>query len=1053
MREKQKRFLEGAKQWLGPALFAGSLALYLATLCRSPFPGESARMIVQHAGLDPFPPMSHPLWTVLVRAVALVPLATLTVRVNFLSAVFGAIAVGLIYRIVSKIPHNRTTEEIEAHFPAGPVEALSGMAAALFLAVCTPFWVASTQARPATFDVCLLLGAVDLLIRFAETRRLGFVYAFALVYGLGTTEFATFITLAPLFVLCALFLLWRSGHLRAGTVSVAVLLYLAGLSVYFLAAGQYCLTPAFAWRKFNSYFRVLWYIWREQYRAIAFSVSQVGWLLIFMVSILPWLAVVVFPKQTTTRSTVMGSHFLHAVLAVLAVFVLFNVHFVAPWSFLKLRPLLVTPYVFMASWAGYLAGYWYIFFWKYSRFGSQVTQRVRQLGRPLYGGVLAAIFLVGATTGFRVADARPARVLKQFADEVVQRLGGRTWLVSSSPLDDVILLSAQERGVPLKLLNTGQNRAEAYLKYAATLFDSPRLKGLAQIGLLPLIDEWLAARPGMEKEAAVLMSPDIWYSAGYTPVPDGVLFLGRTNAASLDGQALFNEQYAFWTGYGQTLKREARRDDTLVVPWTRWALSQVSKAANNTGVLLEDMGHTNLAFDAYRAARDLDTNNVSALLNLLSLANRAQRPERDALNAEFDSFVRRLRGGKLAVQSLAYYCGYVRYPEAFSERGWSWALSGKPNLAVREMKRAVELGADKERADLAMASFYAMHDLGEQSEQMLRDVLNSDTNNAAALLALTRLSARKGDAEAARTYLERLEQSHAAITDVRLERASLELLAGNPAAARDILDRVIEKEPGNLRAWTLRAQAAHLEKDDAALDKCLSKLTSSSATPPGVLTVLAQIAISRRDLKSARKYLDGVLRSQPANRLALQWLLQVDIWEADRQMAEEHAERLLTLDPKNGLGNLILGSLQSSRQEYELAEASYRTSLESKRSPEALNDLAYLLQMKGKYDEARLLVREALSLDARNAAAWDTLGVVSMRMDTLDEAQKALQQALSLQPENPHFILHMAQLYDLKGMKDEALRLADPLLARAAEMQPDAYEELRDLIKKLRAGT
>ena len=81
-----------------------------------------------------------------------------------------------------------------------------------------------------------------------------------------------------------------------------------------------------------------------------------------------------------------------------------------------------------------------------------------------------------------------------------------------------------------------------------------------------------------------------------------------------------------------------------------------------------------------------------------------------------------------------------------------------------------------------------------------------------------------------------------------------------------------------------------------------------------------------------------------------------------------------------------------------------------------------------------------------------TLGVVLLKMDKADEAQTAIEKALSFRPEHPQFNLHMAQVYEKKGMKDEALRLADPLLARPGQLDPESYEELRGLIKRLRGG-
>ncbi|OQW94427.1 MAG: hypothetical protein BWK77_09305 [Verrucomicrobia bacterium A1] len=380
-------------------------------------------------------------------------------------------------------------------------------------------------------------------------------------------------------------------------------------------------------------------------------------------------------------------------------------------------------------------------------------------------------------------------------------------------------------------------------------------------------------------------------------------------------------------------------------------------------------------------------------------------------------------------------------------------MSGKPGLAVQEMKRAVLLGADKQRAEMAMAAFYFMDQNDVESERMYADLLRENPKNQVAMLGLARLAARKGDFDIARGYLDALQKLGAPDPLIRMERAVVELLSGNVAEAKAALNKLVEDDPKNLRAWTMLAMIAAEEKDAKALARAMDVLTPASANSPGILLTLAQVAVSGNDLPGARKHLDDMLRIQPNSLQALELLLQMDIWEVQRGLAEEHVDRLINLDPKNALANLVLGSFQYAREEFELAEASYRISLASKKSTRVLNDLAWILQKKGRYEEALKLVREALQMNQNSAAAWDTMGVVSTRLDLLDEAQGALERALSFQPENPHFILHMALLYERKKMRDDALRLADPLLVRPADMSHDAYEELRALIKRLRTAS
>ncbi|HPF98605.1 MAG TPA: tetratricopeptide repeat protein [Kiritimatiellia bacterium] len=1047
MFDKIDRILKNSRRSAGVWLFALSLVVYLLTLSRTAAPGESARLMVQHLGLDPFPPMSHPLYFLAVRLLGVIPIFDIALRLNFFSALCGAGAVWLLYGIVSRIPHNRTAEEVESRFPADAPATISGLVAGLYLALCVPFWIVSTRAHTAAFDVFLLLLSVRLLMSFQETGKSSHLNAFVLLYGLATTEFATFIVLAPFMAFVLALAMWRTKTLTAGTVTRCVLLYVLGLSVYFIHAWLYRLHPAYEWRAFNSYFMVLWFIWREQYRTIMFSMPQIGWLMVLLVSVIPWMIVVGSPKRAMTRSTVYGSQFLHALLSILSVLVMFNIP-IAPWPLLHFRPLLVTPYVIMACWTGYLVGYWYIILAQRSRFDARSASILRGVGRALLIPMLLVLFAASAVLNVKAADGRTGRALTDFADAVVERLGGRTWLLSNGVLDDLIVLSAHEQNVPVHVINMGQGLG-AYLRYVASLLDDTRLRGLAQVGMIPLVSEWMS-RPGVENELAVLAASDLWFGGNKVPIPAEVLFLGAPSATLPDPEAALSQHEKFWNTCGAELKASAA-SDSAVSDWSRWALGHISKVANNLGVALEDSGRNDLAFEAYHQARELDTNNVSALLNMVSVAQRDSRPELEELKTEFDDFSGRLRS-RLRIWSLAQTYGYVRNPEAFVNRGWAWAMSGKPNMAISEMQRAVAMGANKELASLAMASFYLMQGMKDEPGDLYGKVLEDNPENPTALVGLLDVAMRKGDFDSARATIAKLKEIGAPTALIRLREAMVEVLSGDIAAGKATLQKLVEEDPKNLSAWTLLAAVASEDNDEKTVNRCLSVLTPAATESPQILLTLSQLALAQRDFDGARKHLDNVLRIQPNNRTALEWLLQLDVTQGVRQKAEEHVERLLTLDPHNALANYILGSIQFSRQEYELAESSYRASLQKQRSADALNDLAWLLLLKGRYEESLALAREAVVVNDRHMAAWDTLGMVLLKLEKADEAQAAIQKALSFRPEDPQFNLHMAQVYEKRGMKEEALRLADPLLARPGQLRPESYDELRNLVKRLRGG-
>jgi len=1049
MESNRSLFWAAVKRWAGPVLFILSLTVYLITMCRGAFPGESARLITQHTGLDPFPPLAHPVWSLLARAVALIPLGALPWRLNLLSVGCGAAAVWLFYSIVARFTHNRGPETNYSGVTHLALQQISGIFAALAFAFCIPFWIVATRAYTLALDVLLLLSAIWLLIRYRETKRPSWLYGWALLCGVGVTEFATFFLFAPILGVWALFLMWQNGALKLGRLAALAGLGALGLLFYLVPVLENWFSPAYEWRGFKGFWSILFFVLREQYVLIGRSLPKIGWLVILLVSVVPWLLVVVLPTHGDLRGGTIGAKLLRLLLAGLALLLLFN-HFIAPWSMLGLGFLLVTPYLLIAAWAGHIAAYWYGVLAAPSRFGMTPLTALRMRLAPYYLAGLAILLAVIAGFNLRVTAGRNNRVVERFVQQVVANLGGRDWLITNGYLDDNIMIAAAGRGIPLRIINTSLGRATAYLKYVGSLFDDPRLQGLAQVGLGPLISEWLATWPDASARVAIMSESDVWLAAGFQPLPDEVFIRGVKDPAAVAPAEIYERHRRFWADYGAFAIRDTTRN-RLTGVWNRWILRHLSKLANNLGVFLEDRGEIENAFASYQEARRLDPANISALLNLLNLAASSARPELEALQTEFEKLVNS-PARRPDVWSLAFNYGFVRNPEIFLRRGQAWAMSGKPQLAIRDLQRARDLGADTDRIGVALGSLYFMQDMSAESGAAYAEVLERNPDNPEALLGMLRVCLRQNDLAGARGYLERIKALQPPDALVRFEEARLDLLAGDREKARESLIKITAENAKLIDAWALLAFIAQAENNPRLLARCLEMLEPAAARTPSLRLTLAELALARNDLAVARKQLEDFRRVQPNSIRALELLVGIDIRQNQRDDAERHVDALLNLDPRNALANQVLGSIQMYREQYALAEASLRASLATRRSSDALNDLAWVLHLKGADAEALPLAEEAVQLNPANILAFDTLGVIQMSLGQIDAAETSLQKAIAAYPGHPQIQLHVAQLYEKKGLAAESLRMADQLLVQPGRLPTDDYKELRALVKRLRPG-
>ncbi len=1009
-----------------PLLFVLSFVVYWITLSPGGFPGESASLIAYHARLDPFDTLLQPIWGVLVRVLAAIPVGDLAYRLNLFSALCGALSVALLFVIVAQIPHDKTAEEKRSVFSASQCQCLSGLVSALFFAFSIPFWTVSTRAHYLSFEVLFMLfcTALFLLIWQRKSRRL--LYLFAVLYGVGMVQSAAFILAAPVFGVLMAIRLWQRDMLSLRMVTVLGAWTLLGFLVIIPAAFRFYLSPAYEWREIEAFHMLLWILVRDQGRTALVAVQQAGWMLILLTTILPWFVVVAVAKSSSNDwSGRVGSFLLHVVVSLLGGILLFNIS-PSPLGILEDGTQLVFPYLVAAIWFGYVAGYWFAL--ASGRRGVATDQRpVWRTGLRIgWVTVLAIGLFAAAIRNMAAADGRQSRSVLLFADAVVESMGDRTWLLSNGVLDANIYLAAAKQGKDIVILNPQLARIPAYLRYMASLMADERLQGLAQLGLGPVLNEWLETDPDIEQRLAILAVPEIWVETGFYPVPQRALFTGARTAERPEIDSYVADHQAFWQAIQAVPPVAPGRPMHRYDVWLR---RHVSKVANNAGVFLEDHGYSDAASEAYRSARTIDDGNLSALMNELSLALREERLEAEELEAELEDFIEH-RDERVNLYALAAQYGYVRDPSAYVQQGMAWALSGRLRSAVADVERAMGIVGRSPQLRHMLGQLY-MRDLEQQQagERVYRELLEENPDDLGARLALLRIEVMRGNRDEVRTHLNALTEAGVSTRDLVVEIAILALMEGKLDDARQLIDRHLQTKPEDARAWGMRLIIAQQAGDNEAVERALTQMGRLGSEDPEILLTMARAQYQLGYFPAARETLNRIVRRNARHVGALEQLLRLDVMQGDQDSARRHVEAILTIDSGNPLANYILGTIQAARRDFALAENSIRRSLQRIEMPEALNDLAWLLQLRGAYDEAYPLARRALEQAPRNAYAWSTYGVILMRTERYEEASDALHQALQLQPDNPIIQLNVVELYLALNMRRDASNLLDEVMA------------------------
>jgi hypothetical protein len=215
--------------WIGWLITTGcgaiAFLLYLFTLAPTVAAGDSGELTTVALSLGLAHPPGYPTFTMLGHLFSLLPLGSdPAYRVNLMSAVLDAVAVGIVVLIVGRL----VGSAMAAGTPASPDDDggapgstgtrallpwLAGAAAGLSLAVSTAFWQYSLVAE--VFALNNLLATMLLLAMLEWSRRpdrMRFLWAAGLVGGLALTNQQTIVFVAP--ALLVLFGLGLDRYMR-----------------------------------------------------------------------------------------------------------------------------------------------------------------------------------------------------------------------------------------------------------------------------------------------------------------------------------------------------------------------------------------------------------------------------------------------------------------------------------------------------------------------------------------------------------------------------------------------------------------------------------------------------------------------------------------------------------------------------------------------------------------------------------------------------------------------------------------------------------------------
>lgn len=1047
-----------ADRLVAPMVFVLAFFVYLLTTSSSAYVGSPADVTAIYGGLKPRYNPAYPLWTIMTSGVSAIPIGSLALRFNVLCVFLGALFLSIGYDVVSEAIFRTVDYDPRSEKRAAVAARLGGLGFVVALGFSMPFWAASTRPGLQLFGLVWLAIVSRVYLTYCRSGRLLHLALFGLLYGVGLAESYLFIVFGPLFLLHLAIDMLRYERVRARPWVVLGVAGFVGALMYLVAAGMFYKSDGYEFQSLTSFARVCRMLIQNQFNQVR-GLAGGTWLVYLFMAVVPWLAALGVAHRSLNGERDWSFYVLHGVLTVLSV----GVFSALPWMFGSValqwrglafyRPFI--SYLLLAMVFGYVLAYWALF--PCTRVSPDAGDvEIKRAGAV--GLTVSLLLLLSAgvvsMVNLQEVKARSVAFVADYADSVLDSLDGRDYLISDGVMDDHILIRAHDRGERVMLLDLSRARDPAYGNELESHFTSPQDRNMLDLGLLPMIQSWFERDPDVEQKVAAFRVPDILIGSGLHVRPKGLVFFGVRELDAIKRDVDVSRNMALWREWG---KRLAPRDDDsrLLAGFRQYLRRHTSMVANNFGVMLQDLGRDEEAFDVYKRARETVSENVSALLNLVAMLDGGfQSDQADDIRNDLETLVK--DESQRLHWSLSHVYGYVRSPVGFARQGMTWVLSGRPGIANVMLQKAEQMSDGKGRTAVkrGRAHMLTMQREDTQAAALYWEILVENPDDYSAMIPLARIAIQRGDMEQAKELLERAEKAGAPKPRMALEWASFMMVSGEMDQARLALEDLVSLDRENKRAWALLSSVSIEQEDYTRAEQAIRKLELLMADPHHYLILVrrAQLARKKLDWADVQRLMDVALENAPSAVIIplMEMALRADIMVADKEQARKRADKLLRLMPKNWLANYVKGSLFMGRRLREQAELHFRASLADKRNALAANDLAMLLlDKREKLPEAMALAREATELNPKLADLWDTLGLVLFEKGDLDGAERNFDKALKLNKNDPRAHLHLAQVLFAKGKYADARAAVEMVEERRALLPESDKKMLEELAQKL----
>jgi len=363
--------------------------------------------------------------------------------------------------------------------------------------------------------------------------------------------------------------------------------------------------------------------------------------------------------------------------------------------------------------------------------------------------------------------------------------------------------------------------------------------------------------------------------------------------------------------------------------------------------------------------------------------------------------------GDLIARDPDSYLGYYY-------RGRIEASQRKYDAALADFDKAVSIAPGFDAALMDSGTVLEILDRSAEAEERYREALRASPNNPLVRERLGRVLVREKKIDQAVGQYEELKKFSPTSTDVRSKLGLLYLEQDRFDDAIDEFAFVLGAEPRNYQVRYFLG-TAYLEK--GAIPEAIDAFRQIPPEAP-----MYREAELQRAMLLARQDKPGAA---------------IDVARKLRERYPEDVDLMIFLG----------GLLEEAKQYHDALAVLTEATVKAPNNPGAWFSLGVVNDKLGRLDNVISAMETVIRLDPKNATALNYLGYTYAERDMrLDEAQRLIERALAVRPDDGFFLDSLAWVYYRKG----EYALAEAELRKALQRVPDdpvVLEHLGDVLK------